>query len=75
MAFIPNTDILRVGDRISLSRPIDLPHGTFTVGHKFRVYNIGPRGVDIEDEDGRVVVECGHIQHTFVKLTRDYDGQ
>jgi hypothetical protein len=68
MAFISKDSELRVGDRIELSEPLEMFYGTFTVGHRFTVFGYGQRGADIVDDEGRRVLECGLIQHTFKKI-------
>lgn len=68
MTFIPNGDELKVGDRVELTQPIKILSGTFTAGHQFTVTYAGSRGIDIIDDDGREVGECGLIQHTFRKI-------
>lgn len=69
MAFLPTNKGLKKGDRIELTRPLETFSGTFTVGHQFTVTeDTGFRGVDITDDEGRFVGECGLVQHTFKKL-------
>lgn len=53
MAFIPAADVLRVGDRIRITEPLELLNGTFTVGHEFTIMSYGGRGFDLQDDDGR----------------------
>lgn len=68
MAFIPATEVLRIGDRIRITEPLELLNGTFTVGHEFTIMSYGGRGFDLQDDDGRWARECGLIQHTFRKV-------
>lgn len=68
MAFIPATDVLRVGDRIRITEPLETMMGMFTVGHEFIIMSHSGRGFDLQDDDGHWVIECGLIQHTFQKV-------
>lgn len=69
MAFIPNNKGLRKGDRIELTEPLTIMAGTFTVGHQFTITDdSGLRGVDMVDDEGNRVGECGLVQHTFKKI-------
>lgn len=64
VAFIPSKTP-RVGDRIRITRNIEMFHGTFTAGHEFVIIGDGWRGFDIRDDEGREIHECGMIQDCF----------
>lgn len=69
MAFIPTNKGLKKGDRIELTQPLTVMAGTYTVGHRFTITDdSGFRGVDMMDDEGNRVTECGMVQHTFKKL-------
>lgn len=40
MAFIPNSNLVREGNRVRIVRPAETLSGTFTVGHEFRVQEV-----------------------------------
>ena len=56
MAFIPNNSAIRVGDKVTINRPVCTCAGTFTRHHKFTVDTIGQMGsmdvYNLVDEDG-----------------------
>lgn len=68
MAFIHISDGFNLNDRIRLTEPLTMFNGTYTVGHEFTVVGFGVRGIDIEDDEGRRVIECMFVQHTFEKI-------
>lgn len=53
MAFIPNPNLIDVGDKVRLTKRIPMTLGTYTVGHLFTVEASGARGYDLVDSDGR----------------------
>lgn len=69
--FTPNPAILNIGDRIELSEKLEVVTGTYEVGHKFVIIGNGERGVDLRDDNGNEVRECGLFQNTFNKVKSD----
>lgn len=65
MAFIRNPKMVRVGDRIRITRPIEMFQGTYTTGHEFVIIGSGERGFNIRDDEGREIRECAMIQDCF----------
>ena len=57
MAFIPNPNIIKQGDRVVSVEEISIFAGTFTIGHEFTVTAIGERGYDLIDDEGFCVIE------------------
>ena len=50
--------LVKIGDRVQLTMDINVPLGTFTKGHFFKVLDIvggelHPLGYDLLDDDGR----------------------
>lgn len=60
MAFIPNPNLICVGDTVQLTKSITMTLGTYTVGHIFDVVDYGPRGYDLKDSDGRRLCEVSY---------------
>ncbi len=70
--FIPNPNILNIGDRIELTQRLVMWRRTYEVGHQFVIVGNGERGVDLRDDEGNEVVEeCLFIQSTFKKVELD----
>lgn len=57
--FIPNENIIKVGDRVRLTHNVKTLSGTFTRGHEFNVIGDGERGFDLQDDESRKILECG----------------
>lgn len=66
--FIPSAANLKIGDRIKITREIEMTDGTFTAGHYFTIVGKGPRGVDLKDDDGRCVLEAVFTHNSFEKV-------
>lgn len=58
--FIPN-QAARVGDRVRITRSVNVLAGTFTTGSEFTVTRIGVRGLDLVDENGERLLETGFL--------------
>ena len=69
MAFIPNPDIINIGDRVRLVGHIKMFYGTFTEGHEFTVIGDGERGLSVEDDDERRIYEIA--ANRFRKIQPD----
>ena len=66
MTFVPNK--WNKGDRVVLMRDVDVIEGKFTAGHRFKVVGFGQRGVALEDEDGRMLIETALLPYgTIIK--------
>lgn len=57
MAFIPNPNIISIGDRVRLRESYTMHLGTYTAGHEFVVTGETSRGYDMTDDDGRSIRE------------------
>ena len=55
-----------VGDRVRITRDVTVLSGTFTAGHRFRVIRSGPRGLDLEDENGNLLCDTIMIDQSIV---------
>ncbi len=58
MPFIKNSESL-VGKTVILNKEVKTCGGRFTVGSKVKIIDVGPRGYDIQDDEGNRAVECG----------------
>lgn len=58
--FIPR-QILKQGDKVRLTRNVEVVSGTYTAGHEFTVESIGYRGPNLNDRDGNMLIETGFI--------------
>lgn len=69
MSFIPSQSRFNVGDRVRLNGKLSVFAGEYTAGHEFTVINVGgQRGIDLQGDDGRRVLECGMVHHLFEKV-------
>lgn len=66
--FIPVKNACKVGDRVRLTRDVDVIMGTFTKGHEFTVTFIGERGPDLIDDDGNSLTEMGLCLDAIEKI-------
>jgi len=66
--FIPSKEIVNIGDRVRLKSDQDTLEGVFTKGHEFRVIGFTERGMDLEDDDGHKMLECGLIHDQIEKI-------
>lgn len=59
---------LKIGDRIRITEDIVMFNATYHKGHEFKIVYSGPRGFDIEDDEGDRLIECMFIQKYFERI-------
>lgn len=56
---------IQIGSRVRLTKPVVMFDATYTVGHEFKVIDLGERGWDLEDDDGNKILETRLIGDSF----------
>jgi len=51
----------RVGDKVRLTRDVEVVVGTFYKDSEFTINSFGSRGPNLVDEDGEDLLECAFI--------------
>lgn len=61
MAFVSNEDkMIKIGDTIELSKPVELFQGTFETGTIVKITGITERGYDFTDSEGNKAREVSY---------------
>jgi hypothetical protein len=53
------TNTIQIGSRVRINSDVKLFGRTFTKGHEFTVFDSGPRGWDLIDDEGNKLLETG----------------
>jgi len=61
MAYIKHKNRYEIGERTKTTILHDSCAGFFEIGTEVTVTGIGPRGYDIEDDDGNRIIEIGWV--------------
>jgi hypothetical protein len=65
--FIPNSPI---GKTVVLKKNYETFGGVFTKGHKFKIIDDGIRGYDLQDDDGRRLLETGLMFNEYFEFVK-----
>lgn len=57
--------------RVALKKDLNVGNGVFVKGHIFNIIGSGARGYDLQDNDGKRVLETGLIFDTYFKFIKE----
>lgn len=66
MAYVKTCNGFEKGQKVKTLRKFESCAGYFEVGSIVTIIGVGPRGYDIEDDNGNKIVECGFSDFELV---------